>query len=69
MIVVVRTDLNMQKGKIAAQIGHGVLGAFKKAEGFAANRYADDERDLCMWMQNNVPGGRISYKGGPIRIF
>ena len=31
MVLVVRTDLGMQKGKIAAQCGHATLGAYKKA--------------------------------------
>ncbi|CAE7864748.1 unnamed protein product [Symbiodinium necroappetens] len=31
MVLLVRTDLGMQKGKIAAQCGHAVLGAYKAA--------------------------------------
>ncbi len=31
MVLVVRTDLGMGKGKIAAQCGHATLGAYKKA--------------------------------------
>lgn len=31
MVLVVRNDLGMQKGKIAAQCGHAVLGAYKAA--------------------------------------
>jgi PTH2 family peptidyl-tRNA hydrolase len=31
MVVCVRQDLNMSKGKIAAQVGHAVLGAYKIA--------------------------------------
>ena len=29
MVLVVRTDLGMGVGKIAAQVGHAVLGAYK----------------------------------------
>lgn len=31
MVIVVRRDLKMKTGKIAAQVGHGVLGAYKRA--------------------------------------
>eukprot|EP00918_Siedleckia_nematoides_P092046 GHVU01202157.1.p1 GENE.GHVU01202157.1~~GHVU01202157.1.p1 ORF type:complete len:169 (-),score=26.50 GHVU01202157.1:839-1345(-) len=31
LVLVVRADLNMQKGKIAAQAGHATLGAFRTA--------------------------------------
>ncbi|XP_023933728.2 peptidyl-tRNA hydrolase 2, mitochondrial [Bicyclus anynana] len=31
MVLVVRTDLNMGKGKIAAQCGHAAVGAYEKA--------------------------------------
>lgn len=31
MVVLVRSDLNMSKGKIAAQVGHAVLGAYRVA--------------------------------------
>lgn len=31
LVFCVRTDLKMQKGKIAAQVGHATLGAYKKA--------------------------------------
>ncbi|KAL4711893.1 hypothetical protein ACJJTC_006062 [Scirpophaga incertulas] len=31
LVLVVRTDLNMSKGKIAAQCGHAAVGAFEKA--------------------------------------
>lgn len=33
MIIVMRTDLNMRKGKMCAQSGHAVLGAYKRAGG------------------------------------
>lgn len=32
LVLVVRTDLNMSKGKIAAQCGHAAVGAFEKAQ-------------------------------------
>lgn len=32
LVLCVRTDLKMQKGKIAAQVGHATLGAFKRAK-------------------------------------
>ena len=31
MVLIVRTDLKMEKGKIGAQCGHATLGAYKKA--------------------------------------
>eukprot|EP00924_Labyrinthula_sp_SR-Ha-C_P011356 maker-scaffold_36-snap-gene-2.2-mRNA-1 protein AED:0.01 eAED:0.01 QI:71/1/0.5/1/1/1/2/366/192 len=39
MVMVVRTDLKMGKGKIAAQCCHACLGAYRRA----------DERDLRIW--------------------
>lgn len=32
LVLCVRTDLKMQKGKIAAQVGHATLGAYKEAQ-------------------------------------
>ncbi|XP_053617169.1 peptidyl-tRNA hydrolase 2, mitochondrial-like [Plodia interpunctella] len=32
LVLVVRTDLNMSKGKIGAQCGHAAVGAFEKAQ-------------------------------------
>ena len=32
MVILVRTDLGMKKGKIAAQTAHAVLGAYRKAK-------------------------------------
>lgn len=31
LVLCVRTDLRMTKGKVAAQVGHAVLGAYKRA--------------------------------------
>ncbi len=45
MILAVRTDLKMGKGKIAAQCGHATLGAFKKAQ--SAGEYWKDT--LAYW--------------------
>jgi len=39
MVCCVRKDLNMSKGKIAAQVAHGVLGAFKIALKLALPRH------------------------------
>ena len=42
MVLVVRRDLGMNKGKIAAQCGHAVLGCYKAAvrsQPAAANRH------------------------------
>lgn len=36
MVLVVRSDLKMGKGKIGAQCGHAVLGAYKKMVASAA---------------------------------
>lgn len=32
MVILVRTDLNMGIGKIAAQVGHAVIGAYEESE-------------------------------------
>ncbi|CDF41279.1 Peptidyl-tRNA hydrolase 2, mitochondrial [Chondrus crispus] len=32
LVLCVRTDLKMSKGKIAAQVGHATIGAYKRAE-------------------------------------
>jgi len=42
MVLLVRNDLNMGKGKIAAQCSHATLGAFKKAQ-------KKDKRALDGW--------------------
>ena len=35
MVLVVRTDLKMQSGKMAAQCGHATIGSFGNAKNFA----------------------------------
>jgi peptidyl-tRNA hydrolase len=48
LVFCVRTDLKMQKGKIAAQVGHATLGAYKKARG-------KDAAALRRWEHNAQP--------------
>lgn len=43
MIIVMRTDLNMRKGKMCAQSGHAVLGAYLAAERSAPQTVSDWE--------------------------
>ena len=62
MALVVRTDLGMTKGKIAAQCGHAVLGAFKSADIFADKNEAGLEA-LTAWMRGN------GQKGGLIKCY
>jgi len=40
MVLVVRNDLKMGKGKIGAQCGHAVLGAFKRARKYTPDAIA-----------------------------
>ncbi|XP_075983695.1 peptidyl-tRNA hydrolase 2, mitochondrial-like isoform X2 [Anticarsia gemmatalis] len=44
LVLVVRTDLNMGKGKIAAQCSHAAVGAFEKAQ-------LKDPKSLRKWQQ------------------
>lgn len=48
LVLCVRTDLKMQKGKIAAQVGHATLGAYKSA----ARAYP---QALKVWERNAQP--------------
>ena len=66
MVLVVRTDLGMTKGKISAQCGHAILGTFKKATALAT---IDEVREakLCLWMHNNEK--KVRKSGGPIQIY
>ena len=74
MVLVVRTDLGMTKGKISAQCGHAILGTFKKATALAT---IDEVREakLCLWMHNNERKVRYTRfvlpkkSGGPIQIY
>ena len=45
-VIVMRTDLNMRKGKMCAQAGHAVLGAVKMA-------LADGGRNLFAWEEES----------------
>ncbi|KAG8459871.1 hypothetical protein KFE25_014434 [Diacronema lutheri] len=47
MVLVVRTDLRMTKGKIAAQCCHGALGAYQLAAQTSPNALARWERSGC----------------------
>lgn len=46
MVCIVRTDLNMRAGKVAAQVGHAALGAYQDL--IKANR-PDWNEDLAKW--------------------
>jgi PTH2 family peptidyl-tRNA hydrolase len=48
MVIAVRTDLKMGTGKIAAQVGHGVLGAYKSAIG-------KDPASIGIWEESGQP--------------
>ena len=48
MVIAVRTDLKMGTGKIAAQVGHGVLGAYKSA-------LAKDPLSVSVWEECGEP--------------
>jgi PTH2 family peptidyl-tRNA hydrolase len=47
MVLVVRTDLKMTKGKIAAQCCHGAIGAYQLAEDIAPDALRRWERSGC----------------------
>lgn len=49
MVCIVRTDLSMRAGKVAAQVGHAALGAYQDL--IAANR-TDWNEDLAKWEEN-----------------
>lgn len=48
LVLCVRTDLKMGKGKIAAQVGHATIGAYKRAERLNPSA-------LRMWENNAQP--------------
>ena len=62
MALVVRTDLGMTKGKIAAQCGHAVLGSFKSAD-ILADKHEAYLEVLTTWMNGN------GLKGGAIKCY
>ena len=41
-VIVVRTDLKMRKGKIAAQCCHGAIGAYKKSDSKKIKKWEDE---------------------------
>ena len=43
MVIIVRTDLGMSTGKIAAQVGHAVLGLYKEASAEVPEKVAQWE--------------------------
>lgn len=55
LVLCVRTDLKMQRGKIAAQVGHATLGAYKKAA-------QKDRRSLHYWEVNAQPKIALQIK-------
>ena len=52
-VMVVRTDLKMRKGKIAAQCCHGSIGAYKKSDKEKI-RIAKSPRHLKSYNVNNI---------------
>ena len=47
MVIIVRNDLGMSVGKIAAQVGHAVLGVYKVAQ--MENPQAVDQWEMLAW--------------------
>ena len=45
MVLCVRTDLKMQRGKVAAQCGHAVLGAYREAR--RRGRSGKEDQEVC----------------------
>ena len=41
-VIVVRKDLDLGKGKLAAQVAHASLGAYKKADGKVRDRWEEE---------------------------
>ncbi|CAI2383079.1 unnamed protein product [Moneuplotes crassus] len=54
MVLVVRTDLKMQKGKIGAQCGHATLGAYEKAKAKKAKYWKKCLYDWEVYAQAKV---------------
>ncbi len=50
MVIVMRRDLHMRKGKIAAQAGHACVEAVLKALAKEEDQTGDRESDLSIWL-------------------
>jgi PTH2 family peptidyl-tRNA hydrolase len=54
-VIVMRADLNMSRGKIAAQACHGSLGAFKKADDRTVKKWeSEGEKKVVLKVKDLV---------------
>jgi PTH2 family peptidyl-tRNA hydrolase len=60
LVVVVRTDLGMGRGKIAAQVAHAAVVAVLAAQGLAAQ----GSRDFAAWLAEGQPKVVLSVSEG-----
>ena len=58
-VMIVRTDLKMRKGKIAAQCCHGAIGAYKKSP-------ADDKKGIANYLV--VDAGRTQIPTSSVTV-
>lgn len=53
MVIVMRNDLNMRKGKMIAQSGHGILSAFIKSDHISKyNWFNKDQKKICVYVKS-----------------